>query len=223
VIISAAAALFAERGYAGTTMTAIAEAAGLKQQSLYYWFRRKEQILQATLAVNRMSLDFSELLAASVDRPALKLYRLLRYDTLQLCLSPLDFNEVEQLATKQPDVFVDFWRDYQRLVDRTGEFLSAGVAEGQLVDVDVQLAAIGLLTFNEGMQKRFRNRTRHSMDGPTPFRYDDYRAVDYAEFVASTSIRSLLDRPDDLHLIRQQAARYDDRLPQGAGDPCDHP
>lgn len=191
-------------------MTAIARAAGLKQQSLYYWFPRKEQILQATLAVNRVSLDFIDSLTSVPDSPALKLYRLVRYDTLQLCLSPVDFNEIEQLAAKQPDVFEGFWRDYDRLVRGVAAFITDGIALGQLLSVDVELTALGVLTFDEGMQKRYRHRAQHSPDAGVPFRYPQYSAVDYADFVAVTSIRSLLVRPDDIRLIQQQAARYED-------------
>jgi AcrR family transcriptional regulator len=210
VIVSVAARLFAEQGYAGTTMTAIARAAGLKQQSLYYWFRRKEEILQATLAVNRMSLDFIDSLTSVPDSPALKLYRLLRYDTLQLCLSPVDFNEIEQLAAKQPDVFAGFWRDYEQLVRRVVALIETGVTQGQLLPVDAELSALGLLTFNEGMQKRFRHRAQHRLDAETPFRYGDYGAVDYADFAAAASVRSLLARPGEIQLVQQQAARYED-------------
>ncbi|MFC4467209.1 TetR/AcrR family transcriptional regulator [Streptomyces xiangluensis] len=213
VIVSVAARLFAEKGYSGTTMTAIARAAGLKQQSLYYWFPRKEQVLQATLAVNRVSLDFIDRLQSVPDSPALKLYRLVRYDTLQLCLSPVDFNEIEQLAAKQPDAFAGFWRDYDRLVRWVVAFIEDGVAQGQLLPVDVELTALGLLTFDEGMQKRFRHRAQHRLDSEIPFRYGEYSAVDYADFAAVTSIRSLLAQPGEVRIIQQQAARYEDSPP----------
>ena len=57
-IIAAAGQLFSERGYARVTMSDIARAAGLQQSSLYYWFRKKELVLQATFAVNRIPLEF---------------------------------------------------------------------------------------------------------------------------------------------------------------------
>ncbi|MFE9445753.1 TetR/AcrR family transcriptional regulator [Streptomyces sp. NPDC006602] len=215
MIIGVAARLFAERGYAGTTMTAIAREAGLKQQSLYYWFGRKEQILQATLAVNRVSLDFIDSLASGPNSPALKLYRVLRYDTLQLCLSAIDFNEIEQLAGKQPDAFADFWCDYQQLVQCLAGIIQDGIAQGQLLPVDAELGALGLLSFNEGMQKRFRHRARHRLDADVPFRYRDYEATDYANFVAWTSVRSLLADSAEIELIQQQATRYEDAPPEG--------
>ena len=72
----------------------IARAAGLQQSSLYYWFKRKELILQAVFAVNRNPLEFIERVGAGSGSPALKLYRLIRFDTVQLCESPCDVLEV---------------------------------------------------------------------------------------------------------------------------------
>ena len=59
-VIAVATRLFSEQGFAQTTMAQIAEAAGLRQSSLYYYFRRKELILEATFSVNRAPLDFLE-------------------------------------------------------------------------------------------------------------------------------------------------------------------
>ena len=46
-IIDAAARVFAERGYHGTTTQAIADVLGMRQASLYYYFPSKEAALEA--------------------------------------------------------------------------------------------------------------------------------------------------------------------------------
>ena len=46
VVIEAAARVFAERGFHGATTQDIAEAMGIQQGSLYYYFKSKEQALQ---------------------------------------------------------------------------------------------------------------------------------------------------------------------------------
>lgn len=58
-ILAPALHLFAERGYANTTLSAIAEASGLQQSSLYYWFPKKELIFRDVLAVNRVPSSLS--------------------------------------------------------------------------------------------------------------------------------------------------------------------
>ena len=53
--------LFAERGVSGTTMAEIARRSGLQQSSLYYYFRNKEQVLEAIVVeANRAPLALVE-------------------------------------------------------------------------------------------------------------------------------------------------------------------
>ena len=46
LIVDTALRLFEERGYAGTTMRAIATEAGLSPSNAYYWFDSKDQLVQ---------------------------------------------------------------------------------------------------------------------------------------------------------------------------------
>jgi AcrR family transcriptional regulator len=48
-VLAAAAKIFVERGYAGTTMRAVAKAVGLQAASLYYHYRSKEELIEAVL------------------------------------------------------------------------------------------------------------------------------------------------------------------------------
>lgn len=49
-VIDAAAKIFVERGYAGTTMRAVATQVGFRAASLYYYYRSKEDLIEAVLA-----------------------------------------------------------------------------------------------------------------------------------------------------------------------------
>lgn len=210
-IVAAAGRLFSERGYAQVTMSDIARAAGLQQSSLYYWFRKKELVLQATFAVNRIPLEFINRIGARSGSPALKLYRLVRFDTLQLCTSPCDVNELERQAEGQPELFAAFWEDRQRLHDWVVTLVAAGVEEGQFVACDPDLVAIAVLSFGEGMQKRFRHQAEHRALGSNPFHHAARDAHELADFAAATMLRSLLRRPADLvRLQRQSSACVED-------------
>ena len=191
-------------------MSDIARAVGLQQSSLYYWFRRKELILQATLTVNRAPLKFIVRIGAGSGSPSLKLYRLLRYDTFQLCVSPVDFNEIERLAENQPDDFVDFWRDYTRLHEWVGSLVAAGIDESELIGADPGETATELLCLNEAVQKRYRYQDRHAPGTPSPFVHRPRSAAQWAEMVATTSMRSLLRRPDEVSRLQQEAGRFAD-------------
>lgn len=114
-IVGAATKLFSNKGYGQTTMSDIARAAGLQQSSLNYWFRNKEQLLQETLLFNRAPLEFIADVGAGSGSPAVKLYRLLRFDTMQLAMSRMDFNEIQRIARDQRADYHQFWTDYERL------------------------------------------------------------------------------------------------------------
>ncbi|WP_431236597.1 TetR/AcrR family transcriptional regulator [Mycolicibacterium aichiense] len=201
-IVNAATRLFSEKGYAQTTMSDIARAAGLQQSSLYYWFRNKEQLLGETLLVNRAPLKFIAEVGAGSGSPAVKLYRLLRFDTIQLALSPIDFNEIQRIAHDQRADFHQFWTDYERLKDWVSDLIGAAIAEGKFIDCDREETAGLLLNFDEGAQKRTRLHT----DGGDRVA----EAVRVAEQVAIISVRGLLKRPSEIGRISTQAAQFDD-------------
>ncbi|WP_231750934.1 TetR/AcrR family transcriptional regulator [Mycobacterium sp. NAZ190054] len=201
-IVNAATTLFSERGYAQTTMSDIARAAGFQQSSLYYWFRNKEQLLQETLLVNRAPLKFIADVGAGSGSPALKLYRLLRFDTIQLAMSPVDFNEIQRIAHDQRTEFHQFWADYERLKQWVVDLIGAAIAEGKFIDCDKHETAGLLLNFDEGAQKRTRLHTDHGDRAE--------EAVRVGEQVATIAIRGLLKRPTEISRIAAQAAAFDD-------------
>ena len=65
-ILKAAAAMFAERGYGGTTSDDIAEAAGVSVGTFYNYFRNKRQVL-VTLVIERIEDIFSNIQLAKMD------------------------------------------------------------------------------------------------------------------------------------------------------------
>jgi len=209
-IISVATQLFADHGFDQTTMSEIARAAGLQQSSLYYWFKRKELILQAVFAVNRTPLEFIERIGAGSGSPALKLYRLIRFDTIQLCESPCDVLEVGRLAARQPELFADYWSDRQRLHDWVVSLVRAGADEGEFVPVDPDLTALGLLSLDEGVQHWIRHGDQHRLEGSALFRFPPFTPAEAGEFAATTALRSLLQPPDALAAVQANAAAFAD-------------
>ena len=190
-------------------MSEIAKAAGLQQSSLYYWFNRKELILQAAFGVNRAPLDFVIRMSTEPGSPALRLYRLMCFDIRQLCLAPVDVNEVERLAVAQPDGFADFWADRQALHDWVEQLVRAGIDGGELRDVDPVLTALNLLSGNEGIPNWFRTQAEHRPDGGNPFTHPMYTADEAAAHAAGLAVRGLLRRPSDLARIIRLAAAFD--------------
>jgi len=87
-VLDAAAALFAEHGYAGTSTRAIAERVGIRQASLYYHFAGKDEILLELLEISvRPSLAFVDALLAHDDASA-ALHALVLIDVHTLLATP---------------------------------------------------------------------------------------------------------------------------------------
>lgn len=192
-------------------MSEIAKGAGLQQSSLYYWFNRKELILQAAFGVNRAPLDFVIRMSTEPGSSALRLYRLMCFDIRQLCLAPVDVNEVERLAGAQPEVFADFWADRQALHGWVVQLVRAGIDGGELREVDPVLTALNLLSGNEGIPNWFRTQAEHRPDGEHPFTHPPYTAEQAASHAAGLAVRGLLRRPSDLTRIVRSAAALDDQ------------
>jgi TetR/AcrR family transcriptional regulator len=183
--VASASALFAAHGVDAVTMAQIAEHAGLKQSSIYYWFRSKSDILASILErVNRIPLEIVERERAADGPVAERLLRVVRQDVLALCGFPFDINEVHRLARHAPDEFAAYWLERDRLDDEVEALITEGIANGELRTVDACLAARTLLAGDEATQNWFRS-TDHRR----------YSAEEVADHVAELALRSLLADP----------------------------
>ena len=120
----------------------------------------------------------------------MKLYRLLRFDTLQLAVSSIDFNEIQRIVHDHRAEFAQFWTDYERLRQRVAELIATAISVGRFVDCDEDETAALLLNFDGGAQKRTRLHTDDEN------RFDE--AVRVAEQVAVVPVRGLSKRPSDI-------------------------
>ncbi|MHA7283690.1 TetR/AcrR family transcriptional regulator [Arthrobacter sp. TMS2-4] len=206
-IIREATALFVAKGYAETTMSEIARSAGLRQSSVYYWFARKEHILQALLEENRGSLQVARALEPAPGPAAARLYAVLHADAVQLCASPLDFYEFERVARSQPQNFGAFFEDYSELHRLAASIIRQGIDAGELRSVEPEAAATAALSLNEGLQRHYRQ----PLPGLRTSTADDVSALS-----ADTTLASLLRAPDDLPAVRTEAAALSATVDQSA-------
>ena len=146
---------FSRQGYAQTTLSSIARAAGLDQSSVYYWFSGKDDILRHLVEMNRSSLVVASGIGAFPDDKPAQLYTVLHEDVLMLCRLPFDFYVLEQAAAAQPDNFADFAADYRALIGRVSGIIESGVADGSFVACDAEREAMLALAMDEGVQHRF--------------------------------------------------------------------
>lgn len=210
-ILGAAARLFAESGVADVTMSEIATRAGLRQASLYYWFRRKEEILAEIVErVNRVPLDFVLKLEDEAGDPAVQLWRLIRFDVEALCRFPFDINEVHRLSRRAPRAFEVYWRERQALNDAVERLVVRGVDDGTFRPVDARLTALLILSDDEGVQNWYRpidgRRLAGRPDGEGG-ETGEYEPAEIATFLADITVRGLLVEPTHLACVRSAAGQ----------------
>ncbi len=205
-IVAAAAALFREHGIQAVTMADIAERAGLRQPSLYYYFRSKIDVLGHILDdVNRIPLSIVEQARRTEGPVAVRLFWLIYQDVLALCRFPFDINEVHRLSAGHPLEFERYWVERQRLNDEVEALIGAGVETGELRDIDPRLAALTLLANDEATQNWLRPVGDHRLRGRVDDALGDYRAEEVADHTAEMALRHLLVRPATLGPVRARA------------------
>jgi AcrR family transcriptional regulator len=192
-ILFVAARLFARKGFAATSTREIADAAGLRQPSLFHHYPSKEAILEALLdQALGDSLAFVERQARAPGSAAVRLYRALRFDVRHLCSFPFDLTAVVLSPEARAPRFKRFWNERARLIAAFRRLIRAGVRSGSFVSVDTALATEALFGMGEAVLAWYERGGRWSPE-------------QVAEHVAGLAVRSLLRRPADLDEIRREA------------------
>jgi len=156
-ILAAASRLIGELGVGGTPMSRIAAEVGLKQSSLYYYFRRKEEILAALVArANVVPLELVKQVVADGGSAGAQLHRFVQADVAALCGLPFDINDIHRIAVRDPVEFASYWKERESLERQLARIIRRGTADGDLRPVDPKLAALTVLSNDEGVQNWFR-------------------------------------------------------------------
>ncbi|MEJ3405192.1 helix-turn-helix domain-containing protein [Rathayibacter sp. YIM 133350] len=161
-ILDAAAALFAEAGFAGTSTRAIADRVGIRQQSLYYHFAGKDEILIELLAETvRPSIDFVAAIEARVPddaSAAAALFALASIDARTLRRTPHNIGTLYLLPEVQDARYDDFRQQrallratYGRLGQRAATpAVRASLDEARIGAILIQLAEIVIQLRRDG-------------------------------------------------------------------------
>ncbi len=196
-ILAAASRLIGELGVGGTPMSRIAREVGLKQSSLYYYFRRKEEILAALVArANVVPLALMQGITRDGGPPAVQLYRFVRADAAALCELPFDINDIHRIAMRDPVEFASYWKERADLERQVASLVRRGVAVGELRKVDPRLTALTVLANDEGAQNWFRLGSRWS-------------ATAVGDHLAQLVVAGLLTDPGQLDPVRRRAEALD--------------
>jgi AcrR family transcriptional regulator len=153
-ILNAAAALFSEAGFAGTSTRAIAARVGIRQQSLYSHFAGKEDILAELLKNSvRPSIDFIASVEGRIPNEAsaaAALFALASFDTQTLRRAPHNIGAlylIPEIQTPRFDVFRSERTTLRNAYGRLGAAaalpaVSAALAPARLGTVLIQLVEV---------------------------------------------------------------------------------
>jgi len=194
-VLRAASRLFAQHGVGGTTMSQIAVASGLRQSSLYYYFRGRDEIIAALMAqANVVPLDLVDRIARDGDSIPSKLFRFVASDVEALCALPFDINEVHRIAARDRVRFAQYWTERARLQRKIAVLIRNGIEAGDLRRVDAPLMAVTIMSNDEGVQNWFRLGTRR-------------RPPDIARSVAELTVSGLLSDHVRLHKVLEEVSK----------------
>jgi len=142
-VLTAAAAVFAERGFHGASTQDIADRLGMRQASLYYYFASKETALEQVCqrGIERIIGD-TEVIAAAPGAVTERLAMVMRRHVEPLadnCASVRAYlHEVRFLPRESRRRIGKLARRYERVVEG---LLEEGIASGEMrADLDVEIA-----------------------------------------------------------------------------------
>jgi TetR/AcrR family transcriptional regulator len=146
-LVELAVRLFGKRGFEGTSLDAVASAAGIRKQTLLYYFPTKDALLQACVveASRRVAEALTEALDAESDgsRKAEAVVRALFTLAERWPEFPTFIREASRLG---PDVIETFASVVEPLRVRALAFLANGMLEGSIRRQDPALLLFTLYT-----------------------------------------------------------------------------
>jgi len=158
LVLNAAAKLFFERGYAATTVDAIADELSASKRAIYDHFGGKSDILVAICEqAIRFSVDLAERVARDKGDPAEKLARLAREFT-GIVIDNRDYITIASREMKfLPEESLKRISRMQERFDRIlGAVLAEGVARGQFDIPDPDLTGLAISGMIIGIYRWYR-------------------------------------------------------------------
>lgn len=147
-ILERAAELFAERGFAGTTVQDIADALGMSRPALYYYVKSKEVVLEQL--VKNLSINDAKVLEQIRHRgsgePDEKLREMARSLAMNAGSNPHQTQILAQSKHHLPARIAKLNRDAERsIVQSLMSVLEQGMRRGQFRALDTRTAALAIV------------------------------------------------------------------------------
>ena len=146
-VLEHATRLFAERGFAGTSLQDVANSMGLKRPALYYYFKSKDDLLDrlVTETATSPARDIQAIAEQSDLSPAERLHAIVRQNvrwvlshTDQFLLLLKSESQLSQASAKK------FNASGRQLIDTVTAVIEEGIEAGQFRPLNARVAALGV-------------------------------------------------------------------------------
>ena len=147
-ILEHATRLFAERGFAATSLQDIAEATGLTRPALYHYVRNKDDLLSKLVQelTEGPAEELHRINADTARPPVQRLRDMARAVVLNLARAPERFRLLIRSEAELPESLSDVYaRGRRRVLREFTSVIEEGISAGQLRPVDARVAALGII------------------------------------------------------------------------------
>lgn len=147
-IYAQATRLFAERGFAGTTLKDIADATGLTRPALYHYFANKDELLARL--VSETTLNPADRLREINDRhdlgPSRRLHEMATTVALHQARNPGQFQLIVRSEPELPaNIARTFEQGRRQVLKEFIRVIDDGIGAGELRPIDPRSAALGII------------------------------------------------------------------------------
>jgi len=140
--------LFAERGFAGTSLQDIADAMGVTRPALYYYVKSKDELLTklVTEVTDGPAAAYAAVDARADLEPVAKLREVARIGVVRQATQPARFRLLVRSEADLPPALRDAHERGRRAVLKiVARIVEQGVVAGQLRPVDSRVAALAVI------------------------------------------------------------------------------
>ncbi|HEX9889931.1 MAG TPA: TetR/AcrR family transcriptional regulator [Nitriliruptorales bacterium] len=212
-ILRAAGRLFAEKGYEGTSTGEIAEAVGLTQPAIFYYFDSKEALFRelANESVDEPLAELEAILDADAT-PAAKLYHQIVFQVTHTLTSPVPLaavaDDIARLAGNGG--FDEYFKKADRYTALLRQVIREGVETGQLRESDNFISMMAILGMSGWALRWF------DASGPMTAEQVGHGFADF-------SLTALLRMPRTIGKVRKQAEALGELRPAAERPAAERP
>ena len=147
-IFEHAIALFAERGFAGTSLQDIAAATGLTRPALYYYVKSKNDLLGTLVrqATDDMADDLEQLASGPGSNPVSRLRSMVFDSAMRQASDPRRFRLMVRSEAELPEeLYAQYHHGRRRILSIYTTLIDEGIMSGHFRPTDSRIAALGII------------------------------------------------------------------------------